>query len=304
MVEPCSFSMDERRPITAGGLGSLTAADGYLLRYRRYRPQGAARGAVVCLHGIQSHAGWYDASCRHLASQGFDVFFVDRRGSGMNTEDRGFCTGIRQLCDDVTRAVEHVRAHCPAAPVFLLAISWGAKLAAASLKRSPNLVDGLVLVTPGFAAKIGPTLRERLAIGSSFLLWPRRPIRVPLTEPTLFTDNPDWQEFLRQDKRLLRTGTARLLMTSVWLDRDLRAAPKSIRVPTVVFLAGRDRIIDNLRVRAYVDRFAAVDKTVIEYPAAHHTLEFEPDPQPYYRDLAEWLSARAPAGAERARRSG
>jgi alpha-beta hydrolase superfamily lysophospholipase len=242
------------------------------------------------LHGIQSHAGWYDASCRHLSSQGFDVFFVDRRGSGMNTEDPGFCRGVGQLCDDVTWSVEHVRTHCPGLPVFLVAISWGAKLAAATLKRHPDLVDGLALVTPGFAAKIGPTLRERLAIGGSFLLWPRRPIRVPLTDPYLFTDNPDWQEFLRQDDRLLRMGTARLLMTSVWLDSDLRSAPRSIHVPTAVFLAGQDRIIDNARVRAYIDQFASTDIHIHEYPSAHHTLEFEPDPQPYFRDLTDWLS--------------
>lgn len=293
MAEAHAVAVEERQPIRAGELGSLTAADGYTLRYRRYRPQGLTRGAVLCLHGIQSHAGWYDASCRHLSGQGYDVFFVDRRGSGMNTEDSGFCTGITQLCDDVTRSVRHVRLHCPGVPVFLLAISWGAKLAAAAVKRIPNLVDGLVLVTPGFAAKIGPTLRERLAIGGSFLLWPRRRIRVPLTEPSLFTDSPDWQEFLRQDKRLLRTGTARLLMTSVWLDGDIRTAPRSIQIPTMVFLAGQDRIIDNARVRAYVDRFASVDKMIVEYPKARHTLEFEPDPRPYFSDLAQWLSSHS-----------
>jgi hypothetical protein len=28
---------------------------------------------------------------------------------------------------------------------------------------------------------------------------------------------------------------------------------------------------------------------VIEYPEAHHTLEFEPDPTPVFADVARWL---------------
>lgn len=297
-------SGDAASAAIAGGLGSLAAADGYTLRYRRHRPAGPPRAAVLFLHGIQSHAGWYDGSCRFLAARGFDVFFVDRRGSGMNSEDRGFCTGLRQLCDDVIRCVDHVRMQAPGLPVFLAAISWGAKLAAATLKRRPRLVDGLVLVTPGFAAKIGPTLRERLMIGWSFLLWPRRPIRVPLTDPELFTDNETWREFLRQDPRLLRIGSARLLMTSVFLDREVRSAARFVDVPTVTFLAGRDRIIDNEKVRRYVNGFASRDNRIVEYASAQHTLEFEPDPTPYFHDLADWLAEHAHAATVPIIRSG
>jgi hypothetical protein len=34
---------------------------------------------------------------------------------------------------------------------------------------------------------------------------------------------------------------------------------------------------------------ASKEKTIIEYPEAHHTLEFEPDPTRYARDLIVWL---------------
>jgi alpha-beta hydrolase superfamily lysophospholipase len=295
---------EEGRPMTVGGLGSIVARDGYTLRYRRYRPSGEPKGVVVAIHGIQSHAGWYDGSCRHLASSGLDVFFVDRRGSGINSEDRGHTTGVDELVDDLVRSVDHARRQVPGKPIFLKAISWGGKLAVAALKAHPSLVDGLILVCPGFFAKVGPTWRERLKIGGSYLIWPRRPVRVPLTEPALFTDNADWQEFLRQDKRLLRTGTARLLMTSVFLDHVVRRSAREIIVPTLTFLAGKDRIIDNDRVRRYVSAFAASDNQIIEYPSAHHTIEFEADPRAYFRDLSDWVLARAERPAQRTRLSG
>jgi alpha-beta hydrolase superfamily lysophospholipase len=59
----------------------------------------------------------------------------------------------------------------------------------------------------------------------------------------------------------------------------------------LLLLAGQDRIIDNARTRAFVGRFAG-DKEVVEYPEAHHTLEFEPDAERFIRDLIAWLDRR------------
>ena len=53
------------------------------------------RARVVVIHGIQSHGGWYDDSCRRLAEAGFVVSFLDRRGSGLNEEGRGDAPGRR-----------------------------------------------------------------------------------------------------------------------------------------------------------------------------------------------------------------
>lgn len=65
------------------------AGDGYRWRYRRYDAGDNPRGLIVFVHGIQSHAGWYDNSCRQLQQAGYTVYFLDRRGSGMNQEARG-----------------------------------------------------------------------------------------------------------------------------------------------------------------------------------------------------------------------
>ena len=54
-------------------------------------------------------------------------------------------------------------------------------------------------------------------------------------------------------------------------------------------LAGRDRIVDNDRTLAYFGRLASDRRQVIEYPEGHHTLEFDPDPSRYARDLVAWL---------------
>ena len=48
---------------------------------------------IVGLHGIVSHGGWYLKSCSALARAGFEVHFLERRGSGLNTAERGDVNG-------------------------------------------------------------------------------------------------------------------------------------------------------------------------------------------------------------------
>ena len=268
---------------------TFVASDGYRWHYRRYLPGTAPLAEVVCVHGIQSHAGWYGHSCRRLAEAGFAVSFLERRGSGENKEARGDTPGFRRLVDDLAEYLHHLGR---ATLRFIVAISWGGKLAVALQRRHPGLVDGLALLCPGFYPKMGLSLRQRLGIAWARLVQPSRLFRVPLDEPELFTATPKWLDFLRSDLLALHQATARFLMESVRLDGYLRWVPPYVVVPTLLMLGGCDRIIDNARTRAFVERFAG-PKDVIEYPDAHHTLEFEPNPELFIGDLVQWLRGQS-----------
>jgi alpha-beta hydrolase superfamily lysophospholipase len=273
------------------------ASDGYRWKYRRYDPPAGAppRAHLVCVHGIRSHGGWYDHSSRLLAGAGFVVSFLDRRGSGLNEQDRGDAPGFRRLIDDIA---EFLHPEAPGLqpgglprklPRFLVAISWGGKVATALQKRYPGLTDGLALLCPGFFARVRPPLRERLGIAWSYFVRPRKLFPVPLNDPELFTASPQRQQFLRDDPLAVRQATARFLANSVRLDAYLRLVPRHVTVPVLLLLAGQDRIVENAGTRRFVESFAAADKTVLEYPEAHHTLEFEPQPHRYLDDLIGWL---------------
>jgi alpha-beta hydrolase superfamily lysophospholipase len=279
---------------------TFTASDGYVWRYRffpaRQEAGNQARGQIVCLHGIQSHGGWYEYSCSSLGQAGFAVYFLDRRGSGLNEAARGDAPGYRRLAEDITEFIAHLRSAAGrSAPVFLLAISWGAKLALAAQRARPGEIDGVALLCPGYFPKVHPPLRERLQIAWSRLVKPTRIFPIPLSDPELFTATRCWQEFIRNDALSLRQATARLLVESVRLDRYLRQAPPSVNLPVLLMLAGKDRIIDNAATRRFVEQFATADKRVIEYPNASHTLEFELNPEVFIGDLKRWLSDHCPS---------
>lgn len=268
------------------------ASDGYRWYYRHFPAHGKPVARVVGVHGIQSHGGWYEASCRHLCDAGCDVYFLDRRGSGENRDGRGDTPSFRRLLDDVGEFLQTLRG--PGRPPLVVsAISWGGKIGAGLCYRFPGLIDGLALLAPGFKPKVKPPREERLKIAAASVTSPTRYFPIPLSDPALFTANPERREYIAKDPLALREATARFLIESVKFDVYLRRVPRHVRVPVLLMLAGEDRIIDNDRTRRYVERFATNDRTIIEYPDAHHTLEFEPDPISTFADLTRWVLDRS-----------
>jgi len=175
---------------------------------------------------------------------------------------------------------------------FLVGICWGGKTAVGVQRYRPGLADGIALLCPGFYPRVSLSFWVECRVLWARGFTPKKLFPVPLSDPTLFTANEKWLTFLREDPLSLRHVTARFLCMSAVLDFYLRGAPKRIAVPTLLLLAGRDRIIDNEKTRRIVDRFAGPTE-VIEYPEAHHTLEFEPDPEKHIRDLIGWLRRSA-----------
>ena len=92
--------------------------------------------------------------------------------------------------------------------------------------RHPELVDALALDLSGAspprrrlaqgAARRSPGLSSRIG-GRSF--------PIPLSDPALFTDNPEGQAFIAADPYSLRRGTAGLMAASFIIDRLVALAP-------------------------------------------------------------------------------
>ncbi len=272
----------------------FTASDGCRIRFRHW--QGIEpRGIVIVLHGIQSHSGWYKYSSRRMAEAGYDVWFMDRRGSGRNGFQRGHAIHAMRLINDVRALTqlarhEHRQQSGSALPVTLMGISWGGKLAAAAAALFPAEFDQLALLYPGLLPRIRPTWWQtfKLNFARDFDII-RRHIPIPLRDPALFTRSPEWQQFIADDPLALHTVTSSFLNSGRELDRIVRTRRKHIIHPTLLMLAGKDQIIDNARTWSLVSRFPSMRLTRLTYADASHTLEFEPDRESIFSDLIHWL---------------
>jgi alpha-beta hydrolase superfamily lysophospholipase len=277
-----------------------TARDGRRLAARVWRTEDLPRARVVFLHGITSHGGWYDQVASHLASAGFDVHFLDRRGSGLNAEQPGDVDDWRTWIDDVAAYLDRglasgaTRSQPRRLPTVLCGISWGGKLAPAVARRHAALIDSVALICPGIYSPFLPGFVKRAALAAPAPDWlQRRHVPIPLRRPELFTDSPRWREFIAHDPLVLRSVTWRFAQEDRRLTQFARRSAPFLHVPLLIMLSGQDRIVDNGRTRRFFGRVAGSHKTLIEYGGAAHTLEFERDPSAYFADLADWLGRTA-----------
>jgi alpha-beta hydrolase superfamily lysophospholipase len=60
-------------------------------------------------------------------------------------------------------------------------------------------------------------------------------------------------------------------------------------MPIFVGIAAEDPICNNRRNKGFFGKLPARDKTLIEYEDARHILEYSPERERYFADLADWL---------------
>lgn len=267
---------------------TIDLPDGYQA-YTRLWSAAPARGAVLYIHGIQSHTGWYERSADRLCEAGFTVLQPDRRGSGRNAKDRGHADSADQLIDDAFACLDVLCERSGLSRVHLLGISWGGKLVAAMHVRRPQQAASLTLVTPGLFPIVGVPKQEMFRIGLSMLSNPRRHYDIPLNDAELFTSIPQMQRFIADDPLQLHQATAGFYLASRRMDKTCLKLAAAGTVPIHLMLAADERIIDNEKTRAFVRELNWTPSAVTTYRNSRHTLEMDRDADAYLDDLVAWV---------------
>jgi alpha-beta hydrolase superfamily lysophospholipase len=277
-----------------GQVQMYAGTDGRSLAHVVYARPGT-RVALVYLHGIESHAGWFAIAAPDLHERGFDVYCLDRRGSGLNRENRGFVSGhvdtYETLLGDVDALVQALRRRYER--VYLVGLSWGGKLALAYGLSHPTAIDGLVLITPGLRAKVDLSAPHKLKIALLTPINPTARVKVPITAE-MFTTTPVYLNYIRNDPLRLSSATVGFFWQSRRLDRFIDENIGSIRLPVQLFLAGNDPIIDNAGVLSVLERGGSSGLEVLRYEEQIHSLQLDAS-QRLVEDISAWLERRASA---------
>lgn len=286
-------------PDTVRAVEVYRAADGKELGYvRHYLPGAKAETALVYLHGIESHAAWFAEPADLLTKRGYDVYCLDRRGSGINRENRGFPSGdvdsYETLLSDIEAFIRPLRARYRR--VFLVGLSWGGKLALAYGLTHPADCDGLVLITPGIRSRVDITPGQKLVmlLGSK-----TAPIPTPI-EPEMFTKTPRFLERIQRDPLRLRYATVRFFLQSRKLDKYVDKRMCENRLPILLILAGQDRIVDNEGIAEVLARGAQETLDIRTYRDQTHSIQFDA-PGRLVGDMVRWLERPQPANPQKER---
>jgi acylglycerol lipase len=275
----------------------LTASDGVNLHYLRWSTgRSPPWAAIIFLHGIASHAGWFGETAADLDSRGVAVYGPDRRGSGRSGGPRGHLERYGRALDDVDEMVRLVSSEHRTTPIFLAASSWAAKLAVVYAAQRPTSLSGLLLLGPGLLPRVNLSPTRQLFVVVGHLVTPTTRLPIPLT-PELYTANPPYVDFIRGDRLRLLEATTRFFWETARLDRQRGRASARLSLPLLVLQGEDDKMMDVTKTRRWFSQLGIEDKTYVAYPGAGHTLDFEPDRTRYLADMLAWLSNRLPSGS-------
>lgn len=128
------------------------------------------KAVFLCLHGIQTHSGWFQPLGERLAASNVSTYALDRRGSGQwsvtathpqyqfHAKARGDVVEWQTWLDDIRIAAQGIQKRHPNSPIYLLGVSWGAKTALGALTDDAgrSLFRGAIFISPAFATEIDP----------------------------------------------------------------------------------------------------------------------------------------------------
>lgn len=243
----------------------VTSSDGYRLRYRSWQ-SGESDTLVVTLHGILTHSGWFGEVGDDLLARGIHTVGHDRRGSGLNAEARGDVSGPQQLVDDLAAIVAPQRARYRR--IVLVGWCLGSCVALHHLLQNPDGGDGLVFMSPDI---FECHLDEKVRATFSDPKWDDRVVprlRVPINVE-IYTKSDYLDTFIRRDELKLKEFTPRLLRATMRLKENLEERFAELEKPSMLLLAGRDRIIDNGKTRALYEHIGSEQREVVELDADH-----------------------------------
>lgn len=236
---------------------------------------GNEREAALCLHGVESHSGWFEELARHLNQRRIACVAYDRTGWGRSGGRRGHLASYRQALQEVVEQAGRLRQRY--ARVHLVGLSWGGLLAAYAFLRRWPLFDTVTLLAPGIKPRVDLPVWTRAAVFGDLIGGQgEREISLPIRTEDFTRDRKRTEWIKRDPHRTTRVTTAFCLETLKmrrFVEEALEGMGKRRLPPIQILLAAEDKIIDN---RATADLFSGFPaETVKTIPQTIHSLVFE-----------------------------
>jgi lysophospholipase len=265
------------------------SAGGVALHVEHFCPASPARLVLVTVHGFGAHCGIYRHVATALLARGIAVTQFDCRGHGRSQGRRGHVDRFDDYHDDLSLVVRRARERTPGVPWALMGHSLGGAIVLDHVLRqqSQPQADRLVAVAPWLELKMKVSMPKRAAADFFSRL-----------KPTLTTGNgikaedvsrsPEVVANFFRDPLVHHVATAGWFASVLRTQAALRTMAGQLAVPTLLLVAGRDRIVSTEAALAFAQAAGSAVE-VRRYQDLYHEIFLEPEREQVLSDVANWL---------------
>jgi alpha-beta hydrolase superfamily lysophospholipase len=252
------------------------------------------RGAALIVHGLSEHCGRYAHVAAALNERGVAVRGYDQRGFGQSRGPRATIPYRNALVDDAKLVFDQLAAEARAAgdraPPFLIGHSMGGAVAARAVTGGWVRPRGLVLSSPALATGLNALKKLGIRLGSLIVPNLIQPHGLPLDK---ISHDPQVVAEARADPLNHDRITPRLAAFIIDAGDRARAAAAKLETPTLLLVAGDDRLVDARGSREFAQAAPAGRATLHWYDGLYHEVfnEREPDRTKVLGDLKAWVGS-------------
>jgi acylglycerol lipase len=245
------------------------------------------KAAVLLIHGLGAHSGWFEAFARQLKIRHIYAVAYDHIGFGSQRDVPFF--SYKQWLDDLIRIFDQLKATLPVGkPVFLVGNSMGGLLSLVSVEFIHP--DGLVLLSPGFDGHPQTfTNLYRLKAIISALLTPDKEVALPYG-PELVTRDESTRLWIGKDPEGRFRVPGKHLLQLLKLSNATKGTAGQVKMPVLMLTAGYDKIVNNKVNEAFFERLTAPGKRAKHFAEAWHDLMFDPLVDEVAEEVVQWIA--------------
>jgi alpha-beta hydrolase superfamily lysophospholipase len=270
---------------------TFTGAGGQKIFTRSWQPEGAARGVVVIVPGLNSHSGQYLWVGEQFAEKGLAAYAIDLRGRGRSEGERYFVEKMEDYTDDVGTLIGTAKSANPGVPVYLLGHSAGGVVSCIYALDHPTDIDGLICESFAYDLPVPGIVLEFIK-GLSYIT-PHTHV-FPLKNE-VFSRDPQVVEAMNNDP--LIQGESQPAQTSKVLINAAERLNKEfplIKLPVLILHGTGDKATNPAGSQFFYDHAGSTDKTLKLYEGHYHDLLNDLDKELVMADITDWIDARVP----------
>jgi alpha-beta hydrolase superfamily lysophospholipase len=246
------------------------------------------KAAIILVHGLGGYSGRFYEMGPMLANNRLNVYAIELKGHGESPSIRGHVSNFKIYTEELKLLVELAKKENPGKKVFIFGESMGGLITLDFSIHHQDLINGIILVSPGVKDKLPVSLPKRAQILFSAIAHPLRYFSAEF-DANMFTRDPEMAKRINADPLEVRRFTANFFTSALKAMTFVNMNPKKITLPVLMLLSGKDTMVSAEAAAAYFKKISSKDKDLKWYPEMYHALYVDKDREKVFKDIVDWV---------------
>ena len=202
---------------------------------------------VAYVHGLQSHAGWSWELAMDIADRNGAFFVIDRYGSGVSKGQHDVFPDAERTVNDHAEMLQRCIDYASGRPVLAVGHCLGGSVLSATLSMNSTITRNLkkVYIVSSWLGKMSSTFSaseiDEIRNSECDRIWDAD------LKATEFTENPQYQDFIRHDDLAIR-GVQERSRKHILALEELYLGNRQVNHPNATFIGSYvDPVIDVIK---------------------------------------------------------